>query len=144
MKPVTTINKFTGESYEYSPKSLAELINCYRDISEAIKALELAKKQLAAQVPFDGSNQTEAIRGYMFRNSAVQRMTYDKAVLRQQLDEDTLDLLLEPNKKAVDEYLKTHLEKLGPASTVIRANMVPVGKAYSVTRLEKVTVALDQ
>lgn len=140
MTKILATNKLTGEVIDFDIKTEADLVQAYRLCSETIKAYDLAKKQLAKIAEhFIGPNGTsQPIDGYQFRHSPVQRMTYDKAVLRQVIqDEDTIDLLLVVDKKGVDEYLKEHLEELGLRSTILRESMIPTGKPYSVTRLEK-------
>lgn len=142
MKKVTETIKLTGEIVEFNPKTETELIEAYRLCSEIIKAYEAAKKKLAAYAdPYIGPQGTsEPVNGFMWRHMSVQRSNYDKSILREVIqDEDTLDLLLVPDKKAVDEYLKEHVEELGSGSTLLRKTMVPTGNPYSVTKLEKVS-----
>lgn len=133
--------KSTGEVIECDPKDLTELMSTWRMYSEYEKAYKAMKDQLKPLVEQYISDRgvSEESGGYMFRQSTIQRMNYDKTVLRQVLDEDTFDLLLEPNKTAVDTYLKENLEELGDKSTEIRSAMVPTGKPYQVIRAEKLT-----
>lgn len=137
---ISVVNKATGEVVEADPKTLDELIEAYRTVSETIKAYDSIKKQLSSlsQDYINEKGVSEPVNGYMFRSSFIQRYNYDKSVLREVLDEDELDLLLEPSKSAVDKYLKDHLEDLGDASTRLRQSMLPVGAPYSVTKLEKI------
>lgn len=132
--------KFTGEELEFPSGSFAEIVESYRLASEYMKAYEAVKKELAKLAePFIGPNGiSEPVNGYMFRSTAIQRMNYDKSVLREVLDEDTYDQFMEPNKTALDRFLKENIERLGEASTLIRKSMVAVGNPYQVTRLEKV------
>lgn len=139
MKVSETV-ELTGEIIEFAPGNQTELTEDYLQVSKTIKAYEAIKKKLAKQAEqYIGVNGTsEPVNGYMFRQSSIQRMTYDKAILRQVIDQDTLDALLEPNKKLVDNYLKENLEELGEASTRLRESMIATGNPYSVTKLEKV------
>ena len=137
---VKEINELTGEVVEFDPKTLSDLISCYRQCSEAVKTYDKVKKKLAALTDkyLNERGVSETVDGYMFRHSSVQRQTYDKSVLRRVLDEDTLDLLLKVDKSAADDYIKEHLAELGDLSTELRKSMVAVGKPYSVIKLEKV------
>lgn len=140
MSIVTATNPLTGEVVEYKVQSEADLVRAYRECSETIKVYTQAKQKLTKLVePYLGANNTtEPIDGYMFRQMSIQRMNYDKAVLRDVIqDEDTFDQLLAVDKKAVDEYLKDNLEDKNLDSHRLRSEMVPVGNPYSVTKLEK-------
>lgn len=138
---VTETNQTTGEVFEFSVSTPAEIIVAYRACSGAIKTFEaLRKKIIKLADPLIGDKGiSEIYDGYMFRQSAIQRMNYDKAVLREVIkNEDDFDLLLEPNKKAIDTFVREHLADLGEGSTILRKSMVPVGKPYTVVKLEKV------
>ena len=132
--------QMTGEVLELNPTTLAELQTAWQQCSEYEKAYKSLKDQMKPLVEnYVGAYGTsEPVNGYQFRVSTVQRYNYDKAVLRQNLDEDTVDLLLVPDKRAVDEYLKANLADLGGASTTIRDNMIPVGRPYTVIKAEKI------
>lgn len=141
MKKIIETIKLTGEIIEFAPKNEAELVEAYRLCSETIKAYEAAKKKLAvyAEAYIGPYGTSELIDGYIFRSSSIQRMNYDKAILRQVIqDEDALDQLLIVDKKGVDDYRKTHLEELGEDSRLLADTMIPIGKPYSVIRLEKI------
>ena len=133
--------KTTGEILEFNPKSLKEIQEVWQMANEYIKAYTAIKDQLKPLVEahVNHNGVSEPVNGYQFRVSNVQRYNYDKAVLRQNLDEDTVDLLLVPDKTAIDKYLKENLEELGDVSTELRNSMVPVGKPYSVVKAEKIT-----
>lgn len=133
--------KLTGEVIELYPKNLTELQEAWQLCSEYEKAYKAMKDKLKPLVEahVNENGVSEPVNGYLFRVSAIQRMNYDKSVLRRYLDADTFDVLLEPNKTAVDTYLKEHIEDLGDVSTEIRNSMVPVGKPYQVIRAEKVS-----
>jgi hypothetical protein len=141
MHSVLATNKISGEVIELEVKDLASLIEAWRVAQEYAKTADKLKDQLKQLVPnfTDHTGQSEEYNGYKFRISNVQRMTYDKSKLRELLDEDTLDLFLEPNKTAIDNYLKENLEELGDISTEIRQSMVETGKPYEVIKLEKLT-----
>ena len=141
MTKVTVDNKKTGEVIEYDVNNETELMQAYRECSETIKLYDAAKKKLSKLVePYLGaSNTTDVVDGYMFRQMDVQRFNYDKAVLRDVIkDEDTFDQLLSVDKKLVDNYLKENIEDPELDSHRLRSTMMPVGKPYSVTKLEKV------
>lgn len=137
---VKAINQATGEVMEVEAGSLVELVSAWNQVSETEKACKRLKDQLKKLVSqyVDSKGTSDLQDGFMFRVSNVQRMTYDKAVLREQLDEDTVDLLLKPDKTAVDAYLKENLSDLGEASTVIRKSMIPDGSPYTVIKLERI------
>jgi len=132
--------KLTGEEIELADDSYEALVYSYQVANEYEKAYKTMKQKLAkaAQEYLDHKGLGEICNGYMFRHYPVQRMNYDKTILRQNLDEDTFNLLMQPDKKAIDEFLKDNLNDLGEVSTIIRQNMVPIGKPYTVTKLEKV------
>ena len=132
--------KLTGEVIELNPVTDADVYEAWRTCSEYIKAYTELKDKLKPFVErlVTERGTSEPLDGYMFRQSFVQRMNYDKTVLRQVIrDEDTFDMLLAVDKKAVDDYLKEHLEEVGQDSTLLRDSMVPVGKPYTVLKLEK-------
>ena len=136
---IQSLNKLTGEVYEFAAGTAEEMIASWSTINETIKALERAKDQLKPLVEnivnykgvYEGDN-------YRFRISSVQRFNYDKATMRQVFDEDLLDTFLEPHKPSVDAYIKENLEELGESSTLLRESMIEVGKAYQVIKLEKI------
>ncbi len=136
----TATVKTTGEIVEVDASTPESVIDSYRYINDYISALESIKKKLQARasevVRTDG---TYEHNGLMLRVSSVQRMNYDKSALRQLLDEDTFDLFMEPAKTKIDTYIKENLEELGDISTQLRESMIPVGNAYQVVRLEKLT-----
>lgn len=138
---ITAVNKATGEVAELPADTPEEIVTAWQVAGEYEKVAKALREQLKKLVPtlVSDNGTSEAYNGYMFRVSNVQRKNYDKAVLRNVVDEDTLDLLLVPDKVAVDNYLKEHLEELGEASTELRQKMVPVGKSYQIIKLEKVT-----
>lgn len=137
---MTVTVKSTGEVLEQNPKTLAETMEAWQLCKDYIDAWTKLKDQLKplveAHVSSNGTS--EPVNGYIFRVSNVQRYNYDKSKLREVLDEDTFDLLLEPNKTAVDKYLQEHLNELGEASTELRNAMIPVGKPYQVIKAEKI------
>lgn len=137
---ITATNKHTGEVVELPTDNYEQVIQAWQIAQEYAKVADQLKNQLKKEVPkfVENGNTSLPVNGFMFRISNVQRMNYDKAVLRRNLDEDVLDLLLEPSKPKVDAYLKEHLEELGSASTEIRNAMVEVGRPYEVIKLERV------
>ncbi|MDL2342350.1 MAG: hypothetical protein QFB87_04715 [Patescibacteria group bacterium] len=130
----------TGEVLEFNAATAAEIKEGWLVASDYIKAYEKVKSRLKLVLePFlDYKGQLE-IDGYLFRQSIVQRMTYDKAYMREVFDEDTLDLLLKPSKTDTDKYLAEHLTELGEAASRLRENMIPDGRPYTTTRIEKLS-----
>ena len=134
---ITVVNKLTGEVLDLSVSTPVEIKDAWLMLSETMKMLERAKDKLKPLVAeLVDSNQAD-FGDYVFKIIPTQRMTYDKAMLRHVLDEDTFDLMMIPDKTAIDRYLKENLEKLGEDSTKLRASMVPTGAPYTTIRLEK-------
>jgi hypothetical protein len=138
---ITATNKATGEVVELQAGTPEEIVEAWRIAQEYDKTAVALKDQLKKLVPSIVGTRgvSEPIGNYQFRVSPIQRMTYDKSVMREVFDEDTLDLFLKPDKPAVDKYLKENLESLGEASTTLRQAMIPDGKPYQTIRLEKLT-----
>ena len=134
---VTVVNKLTGEVLELSVSTPVEIKDAWLMLGETMKALERAKDKLKPLVSeLVESNQAD-FGDYIFKIIPIQRMTYDKSMLRHVLDEDTFDLMMIPDKAAVDRYLKENLDQLGEDSTKLRTSMVPTGAPYTTIRLEK-------
>lgn len=139
---ISATNHFSGEVIELDAETYEQIVEAWQIAQEYAKVAERLKDQLKQLVPKfvdDTTGVSEPVNGYIFRVSNVQRTNYDKAIMRQVFDEDTLDLLLEPNKPAIDKYLREHLEDIGNGSTLLRKSMLPVGKPYTVIKLEKVS-----
>lgn len=138
---VSSSHKITGEIVEFDIKNLADLVNAWRIASEYEKLAkdlkDKLKPELAKYVNEDGKS--DEVDGYRFTTVLVQKKNYDKAVLRQVLDEDLLDLFLKPDKTKIDNYIKEHLDELGENSGLLRDTMIEDGKPYSITRLEKLS-----
>lgn len=133
------VDVLTGEVMEFADTTPEDIKNSWLQISKQIQALERAKDKLKPKVAELLDEQGKYDFGdYMFRQSIVQRKNYDKAVMREALDEDTLDLFLVPDKTAIDKWLKENVEELGEISTTLRTTMVDVGNPYTITKLEKV------
>lgn len=130
--------KSTGEVFEFDDTSPEKIMESWKLIGEYLKAFEQAKDKLKKLVPniVDARGIYEH-EGFAFRVYATQRMNYDKSILRNVLDADTYDLLLKPDKTAIDNYLKDNLEYLKEKSTELRTSMVAEGKPYQTVRLEK-------
>ncbi len=136
---ITATNKATGEVIELQADTPEQIVEAWRIAQEYDKAATALKDQLKKIVPsiIGPRGVSDQIGDYQFRVSPIQRMTYDKTVMREVLDPDTFDVLLKPDKPAVDKYLKENLETLGEASTVLRQAMVADGAPFSRTVLEK-------
>jgi hypothetical protein len=138
---ITATNKATGEIVELQADTLSDIIGAWRIAQEYEKTAIALKDQLKKIVPsiIGPNGQSEPIGSYQFRQSSIQRMTYDKATMREVLDPDVFDVLLRPDKPAVDKYLKENLETLGEASTALRQSMIAEGQPYTTIRLEKIS-----
>jgi len=135
---ITATNKVTGEVIELPAESLEDLVSSWKIAQEYEKTAKALKDQLKKIVPkYVEKDRSEEVDNCQFSVKSIQRMTYDKAVLRNNLDEDTFDVLLKVDKTAVDRYLKENLDKLGEVSTIIRQSMVSDGKPYEVIKLER-------
>lgn len=135
---ISITNQFTGEIYEVNTDTPEQI----RDSWILAQSLEKSATKIKDKLkPFVANlieaNGTKEIGDYAFRQSTIQRQNYDKSVLREIFDEDLLDLFLEPNKTAIDKYIKENVEELGEQSTKLRETMIAVGQPYSVTKLEK-------
>lgn len=136
---IQVVNKLTGELYELTDETPEQIKDAWLMLSETIKAMERAKDKLKPKVAdMLDSKGTYDFGQYMFRQSSIQRQTYDKAVMREVLDADLFDTLLMPDKTAIDTYLKENLETTGEAGSKLRQTMIPVGQPYTTIRLEKV------
>jgi len=123
---------------EFDDSSEQAIKDSWLLISETIKALERAKDRLKPKVEEILAEQsTHEIDGYQFRRTVIQRMNYDKAVMREVLDADLFDELLVPDKTKVDTYLKENVENLGEVGNRLRKTMQPIGNPYTAIRLEK-------
>lgn len=136
---IKSVNQVTGEEIEVEVNGLGQAVEAWQ-LAQAYEKLGAdirdQLKMLVTQLTSNGTS--EVHNGYMFRQSFIQRRTYDKAVMRRVFDEDVVDLLLKPDKSAVDKYLKENLESLGEASTELRQAMVDDGRPYQVIKLERV------
>lgn len=137
---IKALIEMTGEVLEFEPNSPEQIMELWKLASENIKAWEKIKDRLKKEVPkFVDEKGVFEHGGFMFRVILIQRQNYDKAVLRRVFDEDQLDIFLEPNKKAIDNYLKENLHELGEVSTELRSSMITVGKPYQQIKLERLT-----
>lgn len=138
---ITAINKATGEVIELPSDTLEQIMDAWKVAQEYDKAAKSLKDQLKMLIPefVDHTNKSEEVSNFQFKINSIQRMTYDKSVLRENLDEDTFDVLMKPDKGAVDKYLKENAEELGEASHIIRVSMVADGSPYQVIKLERLS-----
>jgi hypothetical protein len=136
---ISATNKATGEMIELDANTPEQIVDAWRVAQEYDKAAAALKDQLKKLVPniIGPKGVSEPIGDYQFRVSAIQRMSYDTAVMRELLDPDVFDVLLKPDKPAVDRYIKENLEALGENSTKLRQAMVPDGNPFQVIKLEK-------
>ena len=137
---VTATNKHTGEVVELEVKDYKSLVESWLIAQEYEKVSKKLKDQLKKIVPEYAKDKAIGLEDdYVFRINTVQRQTYPKAILRKELDEDTYDLFMKPDKTAIDRYLKENVESLGALSTTLRNNMIPDGQPYQVIKLEKLS-----
>lgn len=135
---VSVTNHLTGEVYDFETDSPEALRDSWKQISETIKTLKIARDKLKPMVSeLITERGTYEFDDCLFRQSSVQRMNYDKSVMREVLDADMFDELLIPDKSRIDDWLKENAEKLGEVSTVLRKNMIAVGQPYTTIRLER-------
>jgi len=136
---ITLTNPLTGEMTDYPTSTPEEIADSWRQAQELEKLAKDLKEELKPFVsPLIHANGTSEIYGgYMFRQSAVQRYTYNKGKLRDFFnDEDLLDTFMAVDKTTVDKYVKENLESLGGFNRT--EFLEPSGMPYSVTKLEKV------
>lgn len=136
---ITAVNRHTGEIVELEADSFEQVVEAWRIAKEYEKVSEALKKQLKELVPnyINDKGVSEEYKGHMFRVSNIQRKTFDKAVMREVLDEDTYDQFLKPDTTNLKKYIKDNLERLGDVSTRLTKSMVPDGNPYQVIKLEK-------
>ena len=129
----------TGEIFELEVNSLKTLMDAYTMAQEYEKAAKSIKDQLKGELDnyLDENGRSEELNGKMFKRISIQRMNYDKAVLREVLDEDTYDLFMKPEKTKIDKYIAENLETLGDLSTKLRKSMIEDGTRYSQVKLER-------
>jgi hypothetical protein len=137
---IKAVNKFTGEVFELPVNNLTEVFEAWRQAQELTRIAKQLQDQAKKYLPkyIENSGMSERVSGYAFRHSVIQRQTYDKSMLRQVFDEDVMDLMLVPDKKFIDNYIKENLMELPPEVGDLRRNMVNVGQPYEVYKLEKV------
>lgn len=137
------VNTFTGEIYDLRDKTPKDLLESWRILTETIKACERGKEKLRPKVEaiLDEYDRYD-FGDYRFVRTFNQRKNYDKAVMRQVLDEDTLDLFLVPDKPRLDAWCKELVqdenEQAYQIVTKLRNSLVAVGEPYTAIRLEKV------
>lgn len=137
---LTITNKITGEVYDLPDDTPQGLKDSWLLLTNTIKAMEQAREKLKPKVINILNERGQYDFGdYVFKQVSVQRRTYDKAIMRRVLDQDLYDLMLKPDKKLIDEYLKDNLEvpAVGQISTELRATMLDDGEPYNKLYLEK-------
>lgn len=136
---IKATNKETGEVIELATGTPEELVTAWKMAQEYEKISEKLKDQLKKIVPviIKDDGRSEEVNGYVFKSITVQRMQYNKAILRQVLDEDMFDLFMEPQKTAIDDYIEENLDTLGELSTKLRKSMEPKGAPFQIIKLEK-------
>lgn len=138
---IKVTNKITGEVIELDDDRLDQVVEAWKLASEFEKMGKYIKDKmkplLSAMINDNGTS--DEVNGYMFRQSFVQRMTYDKGAIFEAIDDEDLRLeMLTPNKGFIDNYLKENIDITGDIATILRSSMVPAGDPYTVIKLEKV------
>lgn len=133
--------KTTGEVIELEVSDLSSMMTAYTIAQEYEKASKKLKDQLKTELDkyLDENGRSVELNGKQFKSISIQRMTYDKSILREVLDEDTYDLFMKPAKTEIDKFLAENLETFGDASTRLRKSMVADGNPYTQVKLEKLT-----
>jgi len=136
---IKAINKATGEVIELDADTPEQIVEAWKIAQEYEKAAKSLKDQLKKIVPslVNDDGKSDEINNAVFKINTIQRMTYDKSVVRQVLDEDVFDLMTKIDKTKLDNYIKDNLSELGDISTELRASLIPDGKPYQVIRLER-------
>ena len=136
---IKAINKATGEVIELDADTPEQIVEAWKIAQEYEKAAKSLKDQLKKIVPslVNDDGKSDEINNAVFKINTIQRMTYDKSVVRQVLDEDVFDLMTKIDKTKLDDYIKDNLSELGDISTELRASLIPDGKPYQVIRLER-------
>lgn len=136
---IKAINKATGEVIELDADTPEPIVEAWKIAQEYEKAAKSLKDQLKKIVPslVNDDGKSDEINNAVFKINTIQRMTYDKSVVRQVLDEDVFDLMTKIDKTKLDNYIKDNLSELGDISTELRASLIPDGKPYQVIRLER-------
>jgi hypothetical protein len=136
---ITATNPITGEMFEIKDDTPADLEQAY----QVLKSFERTTKKLLDQwkerVTAYDSETLETPHGYI-KCSVIQRQTYDKGILRQLIDEDTLDDFLVIKKSSVDNWLKERVEKQDidmDLNRSIRAALIPDGMPFVTIKYEK-------
>ena len=139
MLMIKAINKATGEVIELDADTPEQIVEAWKIAQEYEKAAKSLKDQLKKIVPslVNDDGKSDEINNAVFKINTIQRMTYDKSVVRQVLDEDVFDLMTKIDKTKLDNYIKDNLSELGDISTELRASLIPDGKPYQVIRLER-------
>lgn len=135
---ISVLNKDTGEIIELQNETLADAIfgwQIAKEYERISKEIKDKLKPLVRELSLNGKS--EEHKGLYFQVSNVQRKQYDKAVVRQYLDEDTYDLFVKIDKGGLDKYIKENLNELGDISTKLRESMIADGQPYETIRLTK-------
>lgn len=138
---ITAINKATGEIVELPTDTPDQITQAWLIAQQYEKTATALKDQLKKLVPtlITDKGVSEPIGNYIFRQSPIQRMNYNKSIMREVLDPDVYDVLTKPDKPAIDKYLKDNLAELGDISTTLRQSMTAEGMPYTVIKLEKLS-----
>lgn len=136
---IEVTDKFTGEIIQVDTSSDNEIVKSFLKITAQIKAWEKAKNELKELVRRQNLEDRD-INGFKFKIIGVQKRSYDLETMRNVLDEDLFNTLIEPNKKLVDEWVKENVEVNPFVTEKLRQSMVDVGQPYTRLSLEKLNI----
>lgn len=104
---ISVVNKTTGEIMEFNYKNMAEMAMQYDNLQQTIKALQRAQLKMRDTVIKQMKDADDLEAGaYKFKRVITRITNYDKTILSKYFDQDQLEVVLEPNKKKVQELLK--------------------------------------
>src|ERR1700739_3808675 len=106
---ITATNKATGEVVDLPANTPEEIVIAWQIAQEYEKTSTALKDQLKNLLASLVNERAISgpLKNAQFRITTIQRMTYDKATMRQLIsDEDFLDTLLKPDKPLIDKLLK--------------------------------------
>ena len=136
MASLKFVNTITGEQFEFPTDTSDDLVEAYRQ-AQSLEAAAKRAKDKARKLILERD-----LDGYISGNrkvkfSYVQRKNYDLEMMREVLDQDQFDTFIQPNKTALDEFIKENLESM-PETKQLRDSMVDVGDAYITVRIDKI------
>lgn len=142
---ITVVNKHTGEVWDFGWANDEGLAEAYANINETLAALERGRRKLREAVLKQMEKEGVDHRGvgrYIWHKRINRYLNYDLSTMRKVLDEDTLNLLIKPDKPKIDQMLKDSANNpkspvIEPkAASALRETMVEERAPAVVLRLE--------